>query len=109
MHGEAAGRPEHQHMIVVGAEVGLDGNDAVAARLVFDHDRLAPFGLQLFSEQPCADVGAGAGTERHDEFHNPRRPILRLCRWPGGNEQSERDRKSPKIPVHDVSPTVRTA
>ena len=50
MHDESSGWPKHQDMIVVGAEVGLDGNDAVAARLVFDNDRLPPFGLQLFGE-----------------------------------------------------------
>ena len=54
MHDEAAGRPEHQYMIVIGTKEGLDGDDAVAARLVFDNDRLPPFGLQLFGEQPCA-------------------------------------------------------
>ena len=39
---------------LVGTEEGLDGDDAVAARLVFDDDRLPPFDLQLFGEQPCA-------------------------------------------------------
>src|ERR1700738_1115412 len=46
MHDEAAGRPEHQHVIVIGTEEGLDGDDAIAARLVFDDDRLPPFDLQ---------------------------------------------------------------
>src|ERR1700738_3314466 len=80
MHDEAAGRPEHQHMLVIGTEEGLDGDDAVAARLVFDNDRLPPFDLQLFGEQPCAHIGASAGAERYDELHDPRRPVLRLLR-----------------------------
>src|ERR1700730_8380688 len=74
--------PEHQHMIVVGAEVGLDGDDAVAARLVFDDDRLPPFGLQLFGEQPCADIGASAGAERHHEPHGSR--VGQFWAWAGG-------------------------
>jgi hypothetical protein len=43
-------------------------------------DRLPPFGLQLFGEQACADIGASAGAERYDELHDPRRPVLRLLR-----------------------------
>lgn len=78
MDDEAAGRPEHQNMIVICAEVSLDGNDAVAARLIFDHYRLAPFGLQLFGKQSSADIRARARTKRHDELHCPRRPVLRL-------------------------------
>ena len=78
MHGEVAGRPEQQDVIVVGGQERLDRDDAVAAGLVLDHHRLAPFLRELLGEQPRADVGAGAGAERHDEFHRPGRPVLRL-------------------------------
>jgi hypothetical protein len=95
-------------MIVVGAEVGLDGDDAVAARLVFDDDRLPPFGLQLFGEQPCADIGASAGAERHHEPHGSGWPVLGLGRRRQHHkEQSQNGANTPEIPIHDVSPVVR--
>ena len=100
MHGEIAGRPEQQHVIVVGGQERLDRDDAVAAGLVLDHHRLAPLLRELLGEQPRADVGAGARPERHDEFDRPRRPALRLRRGRderraqqgdgGGNERLHR-------------------
>jgi hypothetical protein len=65
-------------VIVVRRQHGLDGDDAVAARTVLDHDRLAPAFLQPLLDQPRADVGAGAGAERDDEADRPLRPGLRL-------------------------------
>lgn len=69
-------------MIVVGAEVGLNGNYAVAARLIFNHHGLAPFGLQLFVKQSSADIRACAGFERHDKLHCPCCPVLKPAQEP---------------------------
>ena len=57
------------------ADEGIDGDDAVAAGPVFDHDRLSPALAEPIGEQPRADVGAAARTEREDEFDRPRRPM----------------------------------
>src|SRR5207253_2253783 len=54
-----------------------------------------------------ADIGAGAGAERYDELHGPRRPVLRLGRrGEHHNEQSQHGSHSPEIPLHDGSPVV---
>ncbi len=61
------------------ADRTLDRDDAVATGAVLDHHRMAPLLRELLREQPPADIGAGAGPERHDEYHGAGRPALRLC------------------------------
>jgi hypothetical protein len=78
MGNERGGRPEHQHMIVARAQHRVDGHDPVAAGTVLDHDRLPPALGEAVGQQPRAEIGAGAGTERHHEMHRPLRPGLRL-------------------------------
>ncbi len=81
MDDEVAARSPQEGVVVVGGEHGLDRDDAVAAGPVIDHDRLAPFLLEPFLDQPRADVGAGAGAEGNDEADRPLRPLsLRLRR-----------------------------
>src|SRR5215472_14491883 len=63
-------------MIVMRGDDRIDGDDAVAAGPVLDHDRLPPTLTQPIREQARADVGAAAGTERQNEFHRPGRPSL---------------------------------
>ena len=75
MHREVAARSPQKGVVVIGGQHGLDCDDAVAARAVIDHDRLAPLLLQPFLDQPRADVGAGAGAERDDPAHRPVRPV----------------------------------
>ena len=87
------GRRQQQDVIVLGADEGVDGDDAVAAGLVLDHDRLAPFLGQPVGQKPPADVGAAAGAERQDEADRPRRPSsARLSRaaTPTTRPRSER-------------------
>ena len=81
-------------MVVAGAGEGVDGDEAVAARTIFDHDGVAPPGAELFCEQPRAQIGARAGAERENEFHRPNRPILRLgrCGHAGQREREQNDR-----------------
>jgi hypothetical protein len=74
MHGEAAGRPEQQRMIVVAKE-GIDGDQAVSPADSDDH-RLAPFGLE-HGKQP-RPMSALAPGRRDNELDGPRRLVLRL-------------------------------
>ena len=67
-HRQDAGRPEPQRMIVGGVDKGLDRHDAVAARAILDHHRLAPARRQAIGEQPGGDVAGAGGAEWHDEF-----------------------------------------
>ena len=61
-------------MVVVRGDKGIDGDDAVAARAVFDNDRLFPALRQPVGEQARADIGAAAGAERQNEFDRTCRP-----------------------------------
>jgi hypothetical protein len=64
-------------VIILRADKGGDRHDAVAAGPVLDHHRLPPFLGQPVREQPRADIGTAAGSERQDELDRPRRPVLR--------------------------------
>jgi hypothetical protein len=70
-------------MIVVRTGERRDRQDGIAARLVLDHDRLAPFGRQPVCDQPRRDVDARAGSERQDEADVALRPGLGLRRRNG--------------------------
>ena len=67
-------------MVVVGADEGIDGDNAVATRTVLHHDGLTPARRELFGDQARADVGARTGAERQDELDRPLRPGLRRHR-----------------------------
>src|ERR1700704_4150690 len=66
-------------MIVIRAQERRDCNNAVSARPVLDHHGWTPAPRQFFSEQPRADVGGRARSERHDEPDRSRRPSRCLC------------------------------
>ena len=88
MRGEGRGRREQQDMVVMRADHRRDGDDRIAARLVLDHHRLAPFGRQLVGKYARGDVDAGAWSKRNDEPHRPRRPRGGLReRWRRAREQ----------------------
>ena len=65
-------------MIVVGGEECLDRHQPVGPWSIFNHHRFSPACRQPIRKQPRADIHAGAGTERHEEFDRPLRPGLRL-------------------------------
>ena len=79
MRDERRGRRQQQDVIVLGADEGVDGDDAVAAGPVLDDDRLAPFLGQPVGQKPPADVGAAAGAERQDELD--RSASAKLWAW----------------------------
>jgi hypothetical protein len=58
MRDEGRRRAQQQHMVVAGADEGIDGDNAVATRTVLHHDRLTPARGELFGNQARADVGA---------------------------------------------------
>jgi hypothetical protein len=72
---EGARRPVEQHVIVVGADECVDGDQGVAAGAVVDDHRLAPALTQAIRQEPSADVGVAADAKRHNELHRPRRPL----------------------------------
>ena len=76
------------------------GRDAVAAALVVDHDRLAPHRRQLLGIDARADIGRGAGRERHDHGHAARRPGLRAGKRTG--RRTERRAAAPRLPRIDA-------
>src|SRR5262249_51521939 len=61
-------RNEQERVLVVRTGECGDGDEAVAARPVLDHHRLAPARRELLCEQPGGDVGAGGGTKREGEL-----------------------------------------
>jgi len=63
-------------VLVVGAEEGRDGDEAVAAGTVLNHDWLAPALRQPLGEQPRSDVGPAAWPERQHESDRALRPRL---------------------------------
>jgi hypothetical protein len=94
MRNERRGRRQQQDVIVLGADEGVDGDDAVAAGAVLDHHRLAPFLGQPVREKPAANVSAAARAERENEFDGSRRPGLRRSRGNAeqrGQQQGEHD------------------
>jgi hypothetical protein len=56
----------------------VDGDDRIATRTIFDHDRFAPLGRQLVGEQARRDIDTAARAERHDEGDIALRPIRSL-------------------------------
>jgi hypothetical protein len=104
MHREVAARSPQEGVVVIGGEHGLYGDDAVTAGTVVDHDRLAPFLLQLFLDQPRADIGAGARPERNDPAHRALRPALRLRAGRHGDQGQacQQRRGQSREPVFDV-------
>ena len=76
MDDEVAARTPQEGVIIVGGQHGLDRDDAVASGPVVDHDRLAPARRQLFLDQACSNVGAGARTEWNDESDRALWPSL---------------------------------
>ena len=78
MRGERARGGEQQGVRVVRAGERVDGDDAVGAGLVLDHDRLAPALGEMVAEQPRRDVLRASGPEADDEAHRPLRPDLCL-------------------------------
>ena len=81
MRHERGARRIEQGVVVIGLQEGIDRQQPVGAGLVLDHDRLAPFGLQLVGHQAGGDVGGAAGSEGQDEFHRPLRPGRQSGRW----------------------------
>ena len=74
----------------VAARVGLGDKIGAKlrrrARLVFDDELLMQPLAEFLGDDAAGQVGAGAGRERDDELHRPRRIILR-----GGAVRGERD------------------
>ena len=64
-------------MMVVGGNEGVDRDDAVTARLVLDHDRLALLATQVVGKQPGPDIDAAGRPQRDNEPDRPLRPVLR--------------------------------
>ena len=70
---------QHAERIAVGRGLGAGARADVepAAGPVLDHEGLAETLLQFLGHQPREHVAAAAGTERDDDLHRPRRPVLR--------------------------------
>jgi hypothetical protein len=70
---------QHAERIAVGRGLGAGARADVepAAGPVLDDEGLAETLLQLFSHEPREHVAAAAGTERDDDLHRARRPLLR--------------------------------
>jgi len=90
-------------MIVIRAQECRDCNNAVAARPVFDHQRVDPQRSDSFSaNRPRADIGGSARSERHhepDRSRRPNRPPVRRTplRPRGGRSQAQNPKSH-----HDV-------
>src|SRR5258708_12702948 len=96
-------------MIVVGADEGVDADQAVVAGAVFHDHRLSRALGQAVRQQPRANIGAAARPERHDEFDRPRRPIGCRCRS-GANQggKNTKDDGTQDAKAHDLLPFALT-
>src|SRR5580704_113245 len=80
-------------MIVVRADKGIDGDEAVAAGAVIDDHRLSPALSEAIRQEPRAEVRAATGAERQDQSDRTGRPgrlRRRLgCGGKGGESHGE--------------------
>ena len=95
MPGKRRRGRKKQRVVVARAGEGGQGDETVATRPVFHHHGLAPLCRELFGDQACPNVGTGAGTDREQEFHRPRRPILRAGRCGRYNPSKCRQKQCP--------------
>ena len=65
--GERRGGQQQRVAVRRRARRDLRADVAAGARLVLDHDRLAPALLDLFAQHAREDVGPGPRRERHDD------------------------------------------
>ena len=77
MHREGPDGREQKRMVVVGGDESSNRDEAIAARTIFDQDRLAPAGGQSVCEQSRRNVRSTGGSERHEETNRSRRIGLR--------------------------------
>ena len=75
----AGGHHAERVAVLVGAGDRLVAEGAGGARPVLDHDRLAELFLQRLRDDAADDVGAAAGSERHDDADRTLWPFLRRC------------------------------
>src|SRR5215470_9113916 len=78
------------------------GDEAVHSGAVLDRDRPTPAGAQLFREQACGDIGAGAEAERQDEIDGSLRPVSLGC---GAGERAGDDGTQCLQHAHGDTPT----
>ena len=71
---ERGGRRHQQHVVVLGADEGRDGDEPSPPGLFSTTTDWPQRADSLSRDQPRADVDAGAGAERQDELHRPLRP-----------------------------------
>ncbi|KAG1484022.1 hypothetical protein G6F54_013487 [Rhizopus delemar] len=78
----------HQQGVAIGlgAHQFRGADIAARARLVLDHDGLAPRRPQVLGDGAREDVGGAAGRKRHDQGDRSRRPCLR------GRRRAQRQR-----------------
>src|SRR5258708_12284363 len=95
MHREGPDGREQKRMVVVGGDESSNRDEAIAARTIFDQDRLAPAGGQSVCEQSRRNVRSTGGSQRHDETN--RSPRIGFPPPPGEalqNSANPHDRKT---------------
>jgi len=63
-------------MILMGADEGVKRDEAITARTILHHYRLAPARGQTHGEQTGCGIAGAASAKRQDEAHRPRRKHL---------------------------------
>ena len=60
-------------MILMGADEGVKRDEAITARTILHHYRLAPARGQTLGKQTGCGIAGAASAKRQDEAHRPRR------------------------------------
>ena len=95
---------DHQRVAIrLGIDHFIDGDDAVGAGLVLDHEGLSGDLPQLVAEDAGHDVGCAAGSIGHDDLHRLRR-IFVLRRSRDGAERDAQQRQTKTDPSHRCLP-----
>jgi hypothetical protein len=63
-------------MIVMGADEGVKRDEAITARTILHHYRLAPARGQTLGKQTGCRIACAASAKRQNEVHRPRRKHL---------------------------------
>ena len=94
-HRRVRGVASDQERVAVGLCAGhrASAKRGSGAGLVLDHERLPKRLLQVIGEQPSGHVGDGAGADRHDQRHRPRRPFVLRGRTGHARQHDERGQR----------------
>jgi hypothetical protein len=87
-------------MIVMGADEGVKRDEAITARTILHHYRLAPARGQTLGKQTGCRIACAASAKRQNEVHRPRRKHLLRARRERPSCSCAADQRDELAPFH---------